>query len=109
MISCDCRRLPLDDRMSWTGLWPGFAECREFGWFAKLVPGRIVDVILDPRGGRDGSLPGRLEAGTDLFQLQLHGQGKRVVWHRSVSHAEGWACPSTWSIRQQPIRPSDNS
>jgi hypothetical protein len=40
-ISCDCRRrAPLDDRLPWTGLWPGVAECREFGWFARLVPGR---------------------------------------------------------------------
>ena len=41
LVSCDCRRKPpLDDRMPWTGLWPGVAECREFGWYAKLVPGQ---------------------------------------------------------------------
>ena len=40
LISCDCRRQPpLDDRMPWTGLWPGVVECREFGWFARLVVG----------------------------------------------------------------------
>jgi hypothetical protein len=40
LISCACaRRLPLDDRMPWTGVWPGAAECRELGWFARLVPG----------------------------------------------------------------------
>ena len=38
LLSCDCRRRPpLDDRMPWTGVWPGVAECRKFGWFAKLV------------------------------------------------------------------------
>ncbi len=41
LISCDCdRRAPLDDRLPWTGTWPGAAECREFGWYARLVPGR---------------------------------------------------------------------
>jgi hypothetical protein len=41
LISCDCRRTPpLDDRMPWTGAWPGVAECRELGWFARLVPGK---------------------------------------------------------------------
>jgi hypothetical protein len=41
-ITCGCtdddiRGLP---RQAWTGEWPGWAECREFGWYAKLVPGR---------------------------------------------------------------------
>jgi len=41
LISCDCDPPPpLDDRMVWTGVWPGVAECREFGWFARLVPGQ---------------------------------------------------------------------
>ena len=41
LISCRCRRTPpLDDRMLWMGVWPGVAECHEFGWFARLVPGK---------------------------------------------------------------------
>jgi hypothetical protein len=41
LISCRCRRTPpLDDRMPWMGVWPGVAECHEFGWFARLVPGK---------------------------------------------------------------------
>jgi hypothetical protein len=30
----------LDDRETWSGEWPGAKECREFGWYAKLIPGR---------------------------------------------------------------------
>jgi hypothetical protein len=41
LLSCRCLpKPPLDDRLPWTGLWPGVAECREFGWFARKVPGK---------------------------------------------------------------------
>jgi hypothetical protein len=41
LISCPCRRKPpLVDRMPWSGLWPGVAECQEFGWFSRLTPGK---------------------------------------------------------------------
>ena len=44
LISCLCpaseRGVPDDDRMPWSGTWPGEAECREFGWYAKLVKGK---------------------------------------------------------------------
>lgn len=42
LLSCEC----LDDeiskypRLPWTGESPGVAECREFGWYAKLVRGQ---------------------------------------------------------------------
>jgi hypothetical protein len=41
LISCQCRREPpLDDRLPWTGLFPGVAECRELGWYTRRVPGK---------------------------------------------------------------------
>src|SRR5947209_20394498 len=41
LISCLCRRKPpLDDRMRWSGIWPGVVECREFGWYARRAPGK---------------------------------------------------------------------
>ena len=40
-ISCDCELKPLPHkRLPWDGHWPGAQECREFGWYARRVPGR---------------------------------------------------------------------
>jgi hypothetical protein len=34
LISCSCEdEPPSDDRLPWTGTWPGVEECREFGLF----------------------------------------------------------------------------
>ena len=69
LISCDCGRTPpLDDRMPWTGVWPGRAECREFGWYANLVPGK----------GRLSCRAGERGATEDLNRLHAE-----AVWDRT--------------------------
>lgn len=40
MISCGCDGDIEMPRLPWAGEWPGVMECREFGWYSKLVPGR---------------------------------------------------------------------
>lgn len=42
LFSCCCDDsldgVPDDDRMPWSGEYPGVAECRAFGWFARPGP-----------------------------------------------------------------------
>lgn len=40
LISCECECDLTKQRLPWTGEWPGVMECREFGWYAKLVSGK---------------------------------------------------------------------
>ena len=40
MISCGCEGEIEMPRIPWSGEWPGLRECREFGWYAKLVRGK---------------------------------------------------------------------
>lgn len=44
LLSCFCDGLgiggvPADDRLPWTGYWPGTVECEAFGWHAEVGPG----------------------------------------------------------------------
>ena len=41
-ISCGCTDEEFGKwpRLKWTGEWPGVVECREFGWYAKLIHGQ---------------------------------------------------------------------
>lgn len=68
-LSCGCEHeLP---RLAWTGEWPGVAECREFGWYAKLVQGHgwVSCDATDP------------EAREDLNRLAVE-----AVWDREAAH-----------------------
>ncbi len=72
---------PLDDSRPWTGLWPRVAECREFGWFARLVPGRgWVPCEADEEGAVEDLNRLRVEA---IWDREL----QRFVLHRSQGGA----------------------
>lgn len=40
MQSCGCDVQANGKRLPWSGEWPGDMACREFGWYAKFVPGQ---------------------------------------------------------------------
>jgi hypothetical protein len=37
-LSCDCSRAERLNRVLWTGLPVGYAECHDLGWFTRLNP-----------------------------------------------------------------------
>lgn len=53
LLSCGHR--PRTRFIRWTGEWPGKSECREFGWYAKLLPGRgwVRSTADDPDAHED--------------------------------------------------------
>jgi hypothetical protein len=69
LVRCRCPEPypPLDDRLVWTGIFPGVAECVEFGWFGRLVPGQ----------GWVTAHPGEPDAEPDLYRLH-----EEARWHR---------------------------
>ena|GEM_PF-3331946 len=46
-IGCDCAFEADSNRVSWSGEWPGVAECREFGWYSKRNHGGVGYVPCD--------------------------------------------------------------
>ncbi|MBR7830615.1 hypothetical protein KDK95_30215 [Actinospica sp. MGRD01-02] len=61
-----------DCRTAWTGLYPGFAECRALGWFAVLTPEGWIPVS-----------PGTSGAIEDLNRLMRH-----AVWNHCSGRYE---------------------
>ena len=43
LLSCGCRRTQklMGMRRPWSGVWPGYDECIEFGWYSKMIPGQV--------------------------------------------------------------------
>lgn len=39
LVACICGHIATGDRIPWRGELPGKRECREFGWWARTVPG----------------------------------------------------------------------
>jgi hypothetical protein len=36
LITCPCEsEPPIEDRLPWSGIWPGVEECEEFGWYTE--------------------------------------------------------------------------
>lgn len=63
-----------DDRAVWTGLWPGVAECRRYGWYAVFVPG----------DGWLSSTPDQPGAVEDLNRLVRAGMTGELAWDRTA-------------------------
>ncbi len=77
LLSCCCpgidtEYVPDDDRLPWTGEWPGTRECEEFGWYAKRAAVGWVSCAADEPG-----------AGPDLNRLHIEAgwdrENKRFV------------------------------
>ena len=66
LIGCGCT-VPDDDRLPWTGDWPGVELCQENGWYARLVADR----------GWVSCGPGEPGAAPDLNRLLVE-----AVWDR---------------------------
>ena len=40
VASCCEEVIEENELIPWTGIWPGVEECREFGWYSKMVAGK---------------------------------------------------------------------
>jgi hypothetical protein len=73
----------LPPMQTWTGEWPGYVECREWGWW-----GRWTVVTEYSHDGRPNSGPfvpcpaDHPDARTDLNRLALEAARGRIVWSR---------------------------
>ena len=68
---------PMDDRKAWTSLWAGAKECREFGWYAKMVPGKgWVPCAKEEPGAHE-----------DLNRLHMEGRWDRLEkrWVKKIA------------------------
>jgi hypothetical protein len=76
-ISCGCTQSQLAVRLPWPGDWPGIAECREFGWYAKKVPGvGWVSCEPDEPGAAEDLNRLAMEAEWDPLQMRYIPRGE---------------------------------
>ena len=76
-ISCGCTQGQLAVRLPWPGDWPGIAECREFGWYAKMVPGvGWVSCGADEPGAAEDLNRLAMEAEWDPLQMRFIPKGE---------------------------------
>lgn len=68
---------------TWTGVWPGEVECREWGWWARWTI--VTEYSTDGRPDSGPLVPCSVEhpdARTDLNRLAVAGMRGEVVWSR---------------------------
>lgn len=80
-LQCDCS---VDHGWgTWTGEWPGVAECREFGWFARWTLTTEYSRTGRPDSGPEERChPGHPDARPDLNLLTKAAAAGVVVWDR---------------------------
>jgi hypothetical protein len=71
LLTCNCSDDQRACRLPWPGQWPGVAECRTFGWYARLLPGEgWVPCERDEPGAMEDLNRLPMEAEWDPLQMR---------------------------------------
>ena len=74
---------------TWTGEWPGVAECREWGWYARWTLVTAYSRYGRPDSGPEECCgPDNPDAHEDLNRLALAAATGEVVWNRERERYE---------------------